>query len=226
MPLDGHFGIVAYSHWVRARFYNLTVEGIRNVPLRGPALIVARHYHHLYDGSALLTSNRRPVRVFVALDWVRDARQRAMMERLCRFARWPIALRSDGFRDGEPGGFEPRELLAYVRSSLATSVELMRAGELLAIFPEGYPTIDPVTTRKGGEEWLPFAPGFLKIVEMAAREGISVPLIPAGFSYRFPAGRRAEVTLRYGAPIVPGERFVRRDLLARVENEVHRLSAG
>jgi hypothetical protein len=31
-----------------------TVEGLEHVPASGPVLIVARHFHHLYDGCILL----------------------------------------------------------------------------------------------------------------------------------------------------------------------------
>jgi putative membrane protein len=56
------------------------VDGVENVPASGPALLVCRHHHHLYDGAALVLAIRRPVRMIVGLDWVKDQGQRAYME--------------------------------------------------------------------------------------------------------------------------------------------------
>ena len=35
---------------------DLRVEGLEHLPASGPAIIAARHYHHFYDGAALLTT--------------------------------------------------------------------------------------------------------------------------------------------------------------------------
>ena len=43
-----------------ARRLELTVQGLEHVPPAGPALIAARHFHHLYDGCALLAAIPRP----------------------------------------------------------------------------------------------------------------------------------------------------------------------
>jgi putative membrane protein len=34
-------------------------SGLENIPADGPALIVARHYHHLFDGLALFAAVTR-----------------------------------------------------------------------------------------------------------------------------------------------------------------------
>jgi 1-acyl-sn-glycerol-3-phosphate acyltransferase len=39
----------------------IAVTGLRHIPTAGPALLVARHYHHLFDGAALLLSVPRPI---------------------------------------------------------------------------------------------------------------------------------------------------------------------
>ncbi|MDQ3411791.1 MAG: hypothetical protein M3509_06690, partial [Chloroflexota bacterium] len=52
-----------------SRRLDLTVEGLEQVPRSGPAIIAARHYHHVYDGAVLLATIPRPVRIVVAADW-------------------------------------------------------------------------------------------------------------------------------------------------------------
>ncbi len=39
------------------------------IPSQGPGLVVARHYHHLYDGLAMFAAIRRPFHIVVTLDW-------------------------------------------------------------------------------------------------------------------------------------------------------------
>ena len=40
------------------RAVHLEVTGLDNVPEHGPAILVARHYHHLYDAAASLANAR------------------------------------------------------------------------------------------------------------------------------------------------------------------------
>jgi putative membrane protein len=203
----------------------LHVEGLEHVPRRGPALIVCRHYHHLYDGAALTLAITRPVRIVVALDWTKDRRQRRMMETLCAVARWPILLRPPGDAQGWGDGYDPRERARFVRDALVRSAELLVRGDVVAIFPEGFPTIDPAGSRKPDDGWLPFASGYLTIAERARRLGATVPLVPAGLSYAGSEDAPATITLRFGAPEMirtPGER---RNFAKTIEERVHELSA-
>jgi 1-acyl-sn-glycerol-3-phosphate acyltransferase len=49
-------------------------SGTEHIPANGPALIVARHYHHLFDGLALFAVLPRHFHIVVTLDWVQNAR--------------------------------------------------------------------------------------------------------------------------------------------------------
>ncbi len=82
--------------WVIARRkVKLVVEGLENVPRNGPVLIVARHFHHLYDGCVLMRVVPRRIHIFVALDWVRNRWLRSFMELACTMVDWPIVLRAE-----------------------------------------------------------------------------------------------------------------------------------
>src|SRR5262249_34980227 len=143
----------------------------------------------------------RPVHILVALDWVRSPFVRAAMEWACRTARWPRVLRSErlgherlsvgnrleGARvtGKASSAFVAAEAPGYLRRALADSTALLREGEVLAVFPEAYPTIDPAETpRTSDDELLIFRPGYLKLVERAQRDGRTrVPIVPAGLHY-------------------------------------------
>src|SRR5215213_1714923 len=74
---------------------DLRVEGLEHLPATGPAVLAARHFHHLYDGSALITVVPRPLRILVTLDWLENAVGLRLMRGACRLAHWPIVARSD-----------------------------------------------------------------------------------------------------------------------------------
>ncbi len=202
----------------------LTVEGLEHLPRGGPVLIASRHYHHYYDGCIFLSRLPRSTHILVGLDWVRSGADRRIMEMACRVARWPVVLRGDNPRPEDRRTFTDHEARGYVRRALALGATLLRDGEVLAVFPEGYPNIDPVYTPKhGDDDFLPFRDGYIKIVELAQRRGAApVAIVPAGLTYT--RSRRWHVTLRLGSP----ERLAGRDDTARlaraIETQVRALS--
>ena len=225
----------AIRTWCRARAardLDLHVEGQAHVPVEGPALLASRHYHHLYDACALLAAVDRPLSFFVALDWVQGNASRGLMEWACRAARWPIVLRAErlttetargGAAAPPASAYSLAELRAYMRAGLQESMALLLEKRLLAVFPEGYPNVDPTYTPKHGDEFLPFRAGFARIVERAATAGCHVPTIPAGLSYE--RGRRWQVAVRFGPPLWRDEWPSRERFVAAVETSVRRLSA-
>jgi 1-acyl-sn-glycerol-3-phosphate acyltransferase len=205
---------------------DLRVVGLENVPRRGACMIVARHFHHLYDGAALVAAISRPVHVLVALDWVRGRTGRLGMEALCSLAGWPVVLREDPLEDalkeGAGRAYRPTERRRYLVRALEQAQRLLRTGQLLAIFPEGYPTVDPVSRRKDTTGWLPFHAGFATILERAVCAGTPVSLIPAGFAYE--GAKRPRVVLRFGPAIVVAPESSRERLVEVAESAVRALS--
>lgn len=203
---------------------DVRVEGLANVPSRGPALLICRHYHNFYDAVTLLGVFGRPVRMVVALDWARDGRQRAYMEALCRVADWPVVLRDPERGNPWGGAYRPRERLPYARTALLHALDVLRRGELLAIFPEGSPVIDPVAPRPRAL-WPAFDSGYLSIAMQAGRAGLDVPLVPAGFTYAGSPEKPLGVTLRFGAPERIAGARQRRAVARELECKVRELSA-
>lgn len=173
----------AIAWWaLRTQVATLRIEGLERIPAAGPVLLVARHYHHLLDGAVLVQHVPRPVHIVVALDWAADMLQRRGMEFACRLARYPIFLRAATL--GERRGYARSELLRTTRGGVRETTALLREGRVVLVFPEGYPNVDPAFTRKTGDAFLPFEPGYLRLVVLAQRDGATrVAVVPVGFHY-------------------------------------------
>jgi putative membrane protein len=96
---------------------------------------------------------------------------------------------------------------------------------MLVVFPEAYPNIDPAFTPKADAEFLPFRPGFVRLVELAERDGVTrVPIVPVGFTYEPLNGKRWQVVMRVGAPIWMNDTSDRARIVQLVEDQVRYLS--
>jgi len=113
-----------------------------------------------------------------------------------------------------------RHLLAATREC----VGLLRSGQLLLVFPEGYPNIDPSFTPKTDDSaFLPFESGFLRFVALAEQDGITrVPIVPVGLEYQ--RRDRWRVTVRFGHPVMRSPDVDSHAQLAAIEEQVRELS--
>jgi 1-acyl-sn-glycerol-3-phosphate acyltransferase len=187
----------AIAWWaLRTQTSSVRIEGRENVPATGPVMLVARHFHHLLDGSVIVRSLPRPVHIVVGLDWTTDAKQRAWMERACRAAQYPIVLRPATL--GERAGFARSELVRYTRAALEETSALLRAGRVVLVFPEGYPNVDPAFAQKRDDDaFLPFASGYTRMIAWAQRDArTSVAVVPVGFHYT--RGATWSIVARFG----------------------------
>ncbi len=202
----------------------LCVEGREHIPARGPALLVCRHVHHAYDGCVLLTAFPRPVHLLITLDWMPFVPVRRLMANACRFVRWPVVTRAAYLPGIAAAAREQTTKRLSVRQAVTASAEVLQSGEILAVFPEGYPNVDPVYTPKLSlTDVLPFQPGFATILDMAQRtcEG-PIPVVPVGFSYQ--RDDRWKITMRCGPAVFrkPGES--RASFVTSVQSKVVELS--
>jgi putative membrane protein len=208
-----------------ARRLDLWVEGVEHLPRQGPLLIASRHAHHLYDGCMLLAVVPRPLHLLVALDWVATRRDRRVMEWACHTAQWPVVLRAERLQPRGHSAYGGADAGRYLRHAVRDAVTLLRAGRALAIFPEAYPTVDPHAPPQAGDAVRPFRSGFIRIVEMAQRDGRTrVPIVPAGVSYR--PGRRWQATLRFAPQLSVDGRAERARVVQAVEEQVRLLSTA
>ncbi len=141
-------------------------------------------------------------------------------------AHWPVVVRSDA-QMRRHGATPPGVTAAARRQLLAATrecVRLLRGGELLLAFPEGYPNIDPSFTPKDHDgAFLPFEPGFLRFVALAEQDGITrVPIVPVGLEYQ--RSDRWRLTVRFGHPVMHSPDGDSCSQVAAIEEQVRRLS--
>ncbi len=149
--------LLRFVAWVASRLvYRFRITGDAHIPTEGAAVIVCNHVSFV-DAVLLMAASPRPIR------FVMDHRifRVPLLGGLFRLAKAiPIAPQKD-----DPAAYE---------SAFATATAALREGELLAIFPEGG------ITRDG--QLQPFKGGVMKILELAAREGLHPPVIPMGLT--------------------------------------------
>ncbi|HLI05907.1 MAG TPA: carotenoid biosynthesis protein [Ktedonobacteraceae bacterium] len=221
------------SQALTRRKVRVVIEGLEHVPPCGPVVIVARHFHHLYDGCVLLQAVPRRLHILVALDWLKTRWQCRVMEWACAAVDWPALLRLERLGAGpdmiKPTGghsvYTRSEFRSYLRRAATDSVRLLRSREALLVFPEAYPNIDPEPTpKKDNDTFLPFRPGCAKLVEMAERDGRTrVAIVPAGLMYTW--NGQWHITLRFGPELFRSDYAGTTELLQALEEQVRALSA-
>jgi putative membrane protein len=223
-----------FARALTARRLKIEVTGLRHIPKHGPVLVVARHYHHLFDGIALLLSMPRPVHILVTLDWIKSRHARRLMQLATALARWPVVVRNDPLRAGvdsshteRKAAFTGADIKRYQRKAICDAVELLAQGRILVVFPEGYPNIDPhYTPKTRPEDFLRFKSGFAVIAGAAERRlRAKVPMLPTGLVYtRVSQGSRWTARLNIGEPVYSKDFASRRLLVNYMEQRVAELS--
>ena len=145
--------LLRFVAWVMSRvIYRFKVRGDEHIPSTGAAILACNHVSFV-DAVLLMAASPRPIyflmdhRIFrvPVLGW------------LFRLAKAiPVAPQKE-----DPATYEA----AFERAA-----QVLREGDLLAIFPEGGITKDG--------ELQPFKGGIMKIIERAQADGIQAPVVP------------------------------------------------
>ena len=145
--------LLRFVAWVASRLvYRFKVQGDEHIPVSGAALLVCNHVSFV-DAVLLMAASPRPIRFLMdhrifkvpVLGW------------LFKLAKAiPIAPQKE-----DPEAYE---------AAFEAAAQVLRDGDLLAIFPEGG------ITRDG--QLQPFKGGIMKILEGAQADGLSVPVVP------------------------------------------------
>jgi 1-acyl-sn-glycerol-3-phosphate acyltransferase len=196
-----------FNFWVQWPFMTLAFsfrdEGSQNVPRTGPVLLLANHESFL-DPPLIGLAVRRKINYLA----------RKTLFKPAAFASYMRSM-----------GTIPVDQEGIAKEGLKTSIDLLRSGKALLVFPEGERTLSG--------EMLPFKPGIQLVLRKAP-----VPIVPVGvagayeafprkallprFSPLFWSPTGASVAVSVGKPIPP-ERYQavgRDELLGLLFDEV------
>ncbi len=189
--------LLRFVAWVSSRFvYRFKVQGDENLPSAGAAILACNHVSFV-DAVLLMAASPRPI-YFVMDHRIFRVPVLGWLFRLAKAI--PIAPYKE-----DPTTYEA----AFDRAA-----QVLREGDLLAIFPEGGITKDGQLQE--------FKGGIMKIIERAREEGVEAPVIPMALtnlwgSYfsrieqggamvrPFRRGMFSRVGLNVGHPVAPRE---------------------
>ncbi len=167
--------LLRFVAWALSRLvYRFKVAGDEHLPTQGAAVLVCNHVSFV-DAVLLMAASPRPIR------FVMDHRifKTPVLGTLFRLAKAiPIAPRAEN-----PQACE---------AAFEAAAQVLREGELLAIFPEGGITPDG--------ELQPFKGGVAKILARAQADGLDVPVVPMALTH-LRGSFFSRVGLNVGVPV-------------------------
>ena len=145
--------LLRFVAWVASRFiYRFRVRGDHYLPTTGAVVLACNHVSFV-DAVLLMAASPRPI--YFLMDH--------------RIFRVPVLGWLFRLAKAIPVASHKEDAAVYA-AAFERAAEVLREGDLLAIFPEGG------ITRDG--QLQPFKGGIVKILERAQAEGIDVPVIP------------------------------------------------
>ena len=168
--------------------YRFKITGDRYIPTHGAAVLICNHVSFI-DPVLLMAASPRPI-YFVMDHRIFKMPVLGWFFRLLKAI--PIAPRTE-----DPALYE---------AAFEAAAQVLRNGDLLAIFPEGGITHDG--------ELQPFKGGIMKILDNARRDGLAVPVVPMALTHLW--GSFFSRIERVGGQRVAMVRPFRRGLFSRV----------
>jgi 1-acyl-sn-glycerol-3-phosphate acyltransferase len=145
--------LLRFVAWVASRFvYRFKVRGDEHIPVQGAALLACNHVSFV-DAVLLMAASPRPI--YFVMDH--------------RIFRFPVLGWLFKLAKAIPIAPQKEDAAVY-QAAFDRAAQVLREGDLLAIFPEGG------ITRDG--QLQEFKGGIMKILERAAADGVAPPVVP------------------------------------------------
>jgi 1-acyl-sn-glycerol-3-phosphate acyltransferase len=181
--------LLRFVAWVASRFvYRFKVQGDQHIPVEGAAVLVCNHVSYV-DAVLLMAASPRPI-YFVMDHRIFKVPVLGWLFKLAKAI--PIASQKD-----DPVVYEA----AFERAA-----QVLKGGDMLAIFPEGGITKDG--------QLQPFKGGIMKILERAKADGVHAPVVPMALTNLW-GSYFSRVEVRNGDAVAMVRPF-RRGLFSRV----------
>ncbi|HEX4955078.1 MAG TPA: lysophospholipid acyltransferase family protein [Thermoanaerobaculia bacterium] len=202
------FVVVATRFLVSIFFRRVEIVGEGRLPRQGPVIVVANHVNSLVDPLLLITASPRPLR-FLAKSTLFD---NPLLRPLLKLAAViPV------FRRMDTGVDTAKNLETFARCH-----ELLEAGGVIALFPEGISHNEPALA--------PLKTGAARIaLEAEGRFGpLGVRIVPVGLTFDAKGEFRSRALVEVGEPIDPSPELeqARTDQVAAVRALTARIERG
>ncbi len=175
LPTPGHALLTVVrrpGNWLLHRWFDIHVHRSSLVPRQGPVILAANHLGAV-DGPILVGVTPRPSYALAKIELFKGPIGRMLLM----------------------AGQIPINRRALDISSVTRSVQLLRAGQVLAVFPEGFRDAGEVTHARGGAAYLAMVTGapIVPVAMLGTRE--------AGQTSSGVPHRGAEIHVVYGEPL-------------------------
>jgi 1-acyl-sn-glycerol-3-phosphate acyltransferase len=173
---------------VRLFYPRIEVDGRENLPSDGPLLFVSNHPNGLLDPLVLMVGLRRHISFLAKSTFFANPLGRLAMD---AFGALPVYRQRDEGREGGAQG----DRAARNEQTFARCRALLRAGQPLALFPEG--------TTHSSPTMLPLRTGAARIALSAEAEAnwkLGLRIVPVGLWYQNKALFRSSTLLVIGEP--------------------------
>lgn len=170
----------------------IKINGIENIPKKGPCIIAPHHHHAAFDPLLLKSIVKRPLFFLGATENFVIP----IFNKLVNSMATVPYTRDDGDRERITGDTLKQKVEDYDNNNFASMKKLinhMRVGHLVVIFPEEDAFIFGNTyNRLVGQEFIEPKTGFVALSVFAKRiYDIDAPIIPTGIKY---SGRTVKIT--------------------------------
>ncbi len=165
--------------WINVhRQFSVIVEGLENIPEKGPVIIAPRHFHGQVDGSLFLSIIPRHTFFLRAVDWVDNSDIKLQRLIFSRAGEIPVnrphmPKRQDKYPNGSP------------KSATKRVIDALILGQAVLVFPESRSNIDIRSTEEIRRDIvMDIQPGIFLFAQRAQEiTGMKIPIIPVGTIY-------------------------------------------